>query len=111
MADFALWSSNMYPDQKLSHQIPSLLPTPTEQFLELLLPSKHPDSMGAIHTINTDIHSEVMTLTLAAQEHYWRHWVKSLPASINPYLQNLALAKWLLVLHIFAQQVQEGKFG
>jgi len=67
--------------------------------------------MGALHTINTNIHFGVVALTLVTREHYWRHWTEFLPSNIDPYLQNLAPAKRLLVLHVFAQWVQEGKFG
>ncbi len=52
-----------------------------------------------------------MASTLATRERYWRHWTTFLPPNIDPYLQNLAPAKRLLVLHVFARWVREGKYG
>jgi len=95
----------------LSHHFPLALPPPTGCFLDSLLPTKHSDWVHLIHSVNANIQSGVVVLTLKTREPYCSYWKNFLPANINLLLQHTDQQTHLLLLQVFIKQVQQGDSG
>jgi len=87
-----------------------MLPPPTGCFLDSLLPTEHTD-WHLIHTVNTNIKSGVVALTLKTRKCYWMQWINFLPTNIDPELQNVDPQTRVLLLQLFAQRARQGHFG
>jgi len=103
MADLASYFFTTHPD-------PCAFPTNFHSSFPLSAAFQMQHSASLIDTVNADIQAGV-ALTLKTQQHHWHHWLHFLPATVNPYLQNVDQPTQLLLLQIIAKQIWQGDFG